>query len=98
MKKNVAFFSLERQYKAHKAVFDNTIKKVLESQSFVGGPFVQDFENKFSSYVSADFAVSCNSGTDALWLALKALEIPQNGIVLTTPFSFTSKYDKESFK
>jgi len=88
MAKQIPFFSLERQYKNNKKKFDDCVIKILESQKFIGGEFVTNFENKFSSYTSAKHTISCNSGTDALLLALKALNLQKDTIVLTTPFSF----------
>ena len=84
----IPFFSLERQYKKNKHLILNSIQNVLESQNFIGGPFVQEFEKKFTDYVSTKYTVSCNSGTDALWLSLKTLDLAKNSLVLTTPFSF----------
>ncbi len=88
MQNKVPFFSLERQYKKTKSKIQEVVQKVLDSQQYIGGPFVQDFENKFKDYVKVNHAISCNSGTDALWLALKALDVQKNDIVLTTPFTF----------
>ncbi|MBD3231666.1 hypothetical protein GF322_03310 [Candidatus Dependentiae bacterium] len=88
MKKNIPFFSIERQYTQNKKTFLKALTNVLDSQNFIGGTFVQKFETNFSSYVKSKYAISCNSGTDALWLALKALNLQKNSIVLTTPFSF----------
>ncbi|MFA5074663.1 MAG: DegT/DnrJ/EryC1/StrS family aminotransferase [Candidatus Babeliales bacterium] len=88
MNKKINFFSLERQYKKHKKNILQNIKNVLEEQAFIGGHFVTDFEKKFSKYTRATHTIACNSGTDALWMALKALDVKKNSIVLTTPFSF----------
>ncbi len=88
MKKNIPFFSLDRQYKKNEKIFSNAIKNVLETQSFVGGKYVQEFEKNFSTYTKSKHAISCNSGTDAIWIALKALNLQKDSIVLTTPFSF----------
>lgn len=84
----IPFFSLDRQHKKIKNQISNAIEQVLETKQFIGGSFVQEFEENFSKYVKAEHTISCNSGTDALWLALKALNVKKNSIVLTTPFSF----------
>ena len=65
-----------------------SFKKILQTQQFVGGEEVLNFERKFAKFLDVKHAVSCNSGTDGLWLALKALDLKKNSIVLTTPFSF----------
>ncbi len=87
-KRSVPFFSLSKQVSDHKSLFIDCITQVLDSQNFVGGPVVQQFETKLAAYLGIPHATSCNSGTDALWLALKALDLQTNDIVLTTPFSF----------
>ncbi len=85
---NVPFFSLARQWATIKDSTTQAINEVLQAQYYVGGPVVQGFEEKLANYLGANHAVSCNSGTDALWLALKALDVQVGDIVLTTPFSF----------
>ncbi|MBD3273065.1 transcriptional regulator [Candidatus Dependentiae bacterium] len=88
MNKQIPFFNLSRQHEKYKNQIKKNIEKVLENQAFIGGNFVTQFENNFSKYLNVNHTVSCNSGTDALWMALKALNIKKNDIVLTTPFSF----------
>lgn len=88
MKNNIPFFSLERQLHETKKNILQRINDVLDSNQFVGGTHVAEFEEQFAKYIGSSHAVSCNSGTDALWLALQALEITESSIVLTTPFSF----------
>ncbi len=86
--KTIPFFNLSRQHKKYKNSINEKIQNVLENQAFIGGTIVADFEKNFSKYLNATHAISCNSGTDALWMALKALKLKKNEIVLTTPFSF----------
>jgi len=87
-KKFVPFFSLERQTKNINAQLKTAIANVVDSQQFVGGSFVENFEKKLAAYIGVNHVISCNSGTDALWMALKALDIQKDDLVLTTPFSF----------
>lgn len=86
--KNIPFFDLSRQHKKYEKTINKKIQNVLETQAFIGGNFVSEFENNFSKYLNVAHTISCNSGTDALWMALKALGLKKNEIVLTTPFSF----------
>jgi len=88
MKHTIPFFSLKRQWNGLKKTFTPRITTLLEKNQFVGGVYVDEFEKQFAKYINSLHAISCNSGTDALWLALRALEITPNSIVLTTPFSF----------
>lgn len=85
---SVAFFSLDRHVKNMHQELTKALQDVLESQQFVGGKFVEGLEKAMQQYLNSNHVISCNSGTDALWLALKALNIQKNDIVLTTPFSF----------
>jgi dTDP-4-amino-4,6-dideoxygalactose transaminase len=85
---SIPSFSLARQIKNLQPELSNVISDVIESQQFVGGKFVDNLEKKIAAYLQANHVISCNSGTDALWLALRALDMPKDSIVLTTPFSF----------
>lgn len=84
----VHHFSLARQIKNMEVELQESIMDVMKSQQFIGGRFVESFEQKLAGYLNTPHVISCNSGTDALWLALKALDIKPDTIVLTTPFSF----------
>jgi dTDP-4-amino-4,6-dideoxygalactose transaminase len=88
MKYEIPFFSLKRQWGTIKKNILPQLDALLESNQFVGGPYVTEFEKQFAQYTNSAHAIACNSGTDALWLALHALEIEPSSIVLTTPFSF----------
>lgn len=87
-KRSIPFFSLKEQAAQYKPLFLEGISEVLDNQNFVGGATVQNFENKLATYLNVPHVISCNSGTDALWLALTALDLQPESIVLTTPFSF----------
>jgi dTDP-4-amino-4,6-dideoxygalactose transaminase len=84
----IPFFSLARQWKNLKPSLELAIKHILEQQQFIGGPTITLFEKKLAQFVGASHAITCNSGTDALWLALKTLDLEAHSLVLTTPFSF----------
>jgi dTDP-4-amino-4,6-dideoxygalactose transaminase len=64
------------------------IASVCDSQRFILGPEVSTFETSAAAALGTSFAIGCASGTDALWLALAALEIGPGDAVITTPFSF----------
>jgi len=81
-------FSLGRQLAEHKKAYLAALEQVIDQQAFVGGHFVEQFEKQLAAYLGSKYVIGCNSGTDALWMALHALRMPKNAIVLTTPFSF----------
>lgn len=70
-------------YDAHKEEIDAAIKKVLESGTYILGKEVKDFEQEFSSYIGVDFAVGVASGTDAIEISLRAMNIGRGDVVFT---------------
>ncbi len=66
----------------------SAVKRVLESGVFINGKEVELFEKEFAEFCKTKYAVSVNSGTDALFLSLKALGIKKGDEVITTPFTF----------
>jgi len=67
---------------------NHAIQKVLRGTHFILGPEVKAFEEEAARYLGARHAVACNSGTDALVIALRALGIGPGHEVITTPFTF----------
>lgn len=84
----IPFFSLTPQWQKIKSSLMPKIEALLDSQHCIGGEALASFEKDFANYTGAQYALSCSSGTAALWLALKALDLQKHEIVLTTPFSF----------
>jgi dTDP-4-amino-4,6-dideoxygalactose transaminase len=84
------FLDLQAQYRAIREEVMQAVTGVLESQKCVLGPEVDAFEREIAAYIGAKFAISCASGTDALLLALMALEISPGDEVITTPFTFVA--------
>lgn len=80
----VAFFSHPRQYHNLKQEIDTAIREVLESGAYVLGPRLEKFERELAAYSGMKEAVGVNSGTDALWLAFKALGLGPGDEVITT--------------
>ena len=79
---------LTRQYKLIKEEADSAVLEILNSGRYIGGEAIATFEGEFANYIGVSECVSCNSGTDALFLALKALNIGLGDEVITTSFSF----------
>ncbi len=77
-----------REYAELRARIDEAVARVAESGRFVLGPEVEAFEEAFADRIGARHAVSVNSGTDALVLALDALGVGPGDEVVTSPFSF----------
>jgi dTDP-4-amino-4,6-dideoxygalactose transaminase len=79
---------LTRQYKSISESLDTAVLEILRSGRYIGGETVTNFENKFAHYTGVSHCIACNSGTDALYLALKALNISPGDEVITSPFTF----------
>jgi len=67
-------------------------RQVLESDRlcYLNGRYGKAFEKHFASFIGAPYAISCNSGTNAIYLALKSLNLPPGSEVITTPMTFVS--------
>jgi dTDP-4-amino-4,6-dideoxygalactose transaminase len=85
---NIPPLDLKRQYQAIGADVNAAVLEVLASGAYIGGAVVQGFERQFAAYVGTAECVGCNSGTDALYLALRAMKIGAGDEVITTPFTF----------
>ncbi len=84
----VPLLDLHAQYEPIMGEIRKEMDKVFESHWYILGPSVKEFEAKVQGYLSAEYAIGCASGTDALILALKALNIGEGDEVITTPFTF----------
>jgi len=89
----IPLVDLVRQYRSIKKEIDEAILRVLESGRFIMGEEVRKFEEEFAAYIGARFGIGVASGSDALYLALKALGIGPGDEVLTVSFTFTSTVD-----
>jgi dTDP-4-amino-4,6-dideoxygalactose transaminase len=85
---NIPPLDLKRQYQAIGGDLNAAVLEVLSSGAYIGGSVVQSFEQQFAAYVGTSDCVVCNSGTDALYLALRAMHIGAGDEVITTPFTF----------
>jgi dTDP-4-amino-4,6-dideoxygalactose transaminase len=79
---------LGRQYQAIQDEINTAVLAVLASNQYIGGPMVAQFEKAFGDYHQTPYCISCNSGTDALYLALRAFDIGPGDEVITSPFTF----------
>ena len=86
--RRVPLLDLRVQYDALREEVDAAIRRVVESQHFILGPEVSAFEAEVAEYSGCAHAVGVSSGTDALLIALMALDVGPGDEVITTPFSF----------
>jgi len=84
----VPMLDFSREFAVIREEVLSAIAAVCDTQRFILGPEVERFELAAAAALQTNFAAGCASGTDALWLALAALEIGPGDAVITTPFSF----------
>ncbi|MEQ9310819.1 MAG: DegT/DnrJ/EryC1/StrS family aminotransferase [Balneolaceae bacterium] len=84
----VPLLDLQAQYDSIKPEIKQAVDQVLESQSFIMGDFVKRFEEEVAEYCNTEHAFGCASGSDALLLALMAIDIEPGDYVITSPFTF----------
>jgi dTDP-4-amino-4,6-dideoxygalactose transaminase len=71
--KRVPFLDLHAQYLSIKPEIDEAIASVIARTAFIRGPHVEGFEERFAAAIGAEHCVSCGNGTDAIYIALRAL-------------------------
>lgn len=84
----IPFVDLFVQYQSIKSEIDAAMESVIKSSAFIGGQYVKQFEDEFAAYCRAKNCVGVGNGTDALYIALRALGIGVNDEVITTANSF----------
>jgi len=84
------FTDLKAQYRALKQEIDARIQKVLDHGQYILGPEVRELEEKLAAWTGAAHCVSVASGTEALLIALMALDLKPGDEVITSPFTFAA--------
>lgn len=86
----IPMVDLEAEVEALWSELSPAVEAVLRSARFIGGPEVEGFERELAAWLGVPAVVSCNSGTDALLIALQALGVGPGDEVITTPFTFVA--------
>lgn len=81
----IPFLDLTRALQPLESDLKGAIKRVMDSGRFLNGPEVEAFEGEWARYVGVDHCIAVSSGTDALAMALRALEIPKEDQSVWTP-------------
>ena len=84
----IPLVDLKAQYLSIKQEVDEAIQRVVNNCNFIMGNEVKEFEEEFAGFCSAKHAIGVSSGTDALFLALKAIDIQPGDEVITVPNTF----------
>ena len=81
---------LKGQYQKIKDELDSAIQNVINDAAFIKGKYVQEFCTNLEAYLDVKHVIPCGNGTDALQLALMALDLKPGDEVITTPFTFVA--------
>lgn len=92
------FRNLKKQYEVLKPQIDKSIVSVCEQANFVSGSEVKALEKELAEYVNAKHCISCANGTDALSLALMAMDIGKGDCVFVPDFTFFATAETVSFE
>ena len=87
-KVKIDFANLKKQYFMYQPELEKEMDKVLNNTSYIMGDAVQELEKNLEKFTGAKYAITCSSGTDALLLAMMALDIKPGDEIITTPFTF----------
>ncbi len=93
----IDFANLQYQYQLYKEEIDLAMQGVLDTSAYIMGEAVTSLEKNLEAYTGAKYAITCSSGTDALLLAMMALDIEPDDEVITTPFTFIATAETIAF-
>ncbi len=85
---NIQMVDLRNQYNQIRREIDDAIREVIESTAFIKGPQVGAFEQNLAKYLNARHVIGCANGTDALQIALMALNLPSGSEIIVPDFTF----------
>ncbi|MFW3327160.1 DegT/DnrJ/EryC1/StrS family aminotransferase [Aliarcobacter butzleri] len=93
----IDFANLQYQHNLYKEEIEEAIIKVARNCNFIMGNEVSELEKNLEEFTSAKHAITCSNGTDALLLAMMALDIKPGDEVITTPFTFIATAEMIAF-
>jgi len=93
----IDFANLQYQYQLYKTEIDTAMQAVLDKSNYIMGDEVRELETSLEEFTGAKFAITCSSGTDALILAMMALDIQPGDEIITTPFTFIATAETIAF-
>ena len=94
---NIDFANLQLQYQKYKVDIDFRIQSILNKSNYIMGEEIVELEKAFESFTGSKHAITCSSGTDALLLAMMAIDIKPGDEIITSPFTFISSAETISF-
>lgn len=94
---NISLLNLKKQYTYLKEDIEKKVSEILTSGAYINGSNVKNFEKSLEEYLGVKHAIGVANGTDALIIALKALNIGEGDEVITTPFTFFATAEAITF-
>lgn len=91
------FANLQYQYQLYKTEIDKAMQAVLDKANYIMGEEVAELEKSLEEFTGAKYAITCSNGTDALLLAMMALDIEPGDEIITTPFTFIATAETIAF-
>ena len=88
--KKIQMVDLQSQYYKIKSDVDNAVLNVIDSAAFINGPEVKSFQHELETYLDVKHVIPCANGTDALQIALMALNLEEGDEVITADFTFAA--------
>ncbi len=86
----IQMVDLKGQYQKIKTEVDAAMNEVISSASFINGPAVKEFQSDFETYLNIKHVIPCANGTDALQIAMMALDLKQGDEVITANFTYVA--------
>lgn len=93
----IDFAKLQYQYQLYKTEIDEVIHAVLDKSNYIMGEEITQLEESLQEFTKVKYAISCSSGTDALLLAMMAMDIKPGDEIITTPFTFIATAETIAF-
>lgn len=88
--KKIQMVDLKGQYENIKEAVNNSIQEVLDTNTYINGPEVHKFQKSLEEYLGAKHVIPCANGTDALQIAMMALDLKPGDEVITADFTFAA--------
>ncbi|QLC66113.1 DegT/DnrJ/EryC1/StrS family aminotransferase [Flavobacterium sp. LPB0248] len=88
--KKIQMVDLKSQYEKIKSTVDASIQEVLDTNTYINGPLVHQFQKNLEDYLGAKHVIPCANGTDALQIAMMGLDLKQGDEVITADFTFAA--------
>ena len=86
----IQMVDLKGQYQKIKTEVDSALNEVISSTSFINGPAVKEFQSDLETYLNIKHVIPCANGTDALQIAMMALDLKQGDEVITANFTYVA--------